>query len=90
MENQEIMLLARLKLLMRKGNDQALDLERFIKDEVYAKGMLDLAINSNDEQLIITGMKLKQLHGFLPKPELHDKSIEADDNVKKKYIGSVR
>ena len=92
MDQQEIRLTAHFKVLFGKEGGQKIDLVRFTSDNAYAKQVLEVAMRSENEELLVLAMDLMQRRGFLaqsPKqPEAQ--AQEKTDDVTKKYVGGLR
>ena len=60
--------LAQFKMLLRKAANHSTDIEKLISDRVYAKQVLSLAEESDNEVLVLMSLELKDKLGLLPKP----------------------
>ena len=68
MDAELMQMMARFKLRMRRILDQTVDTYRFVDDRRYAMGVLRLADESDDEDLIIMSLCLSDRLGWLPEP----------------------
>lgn len=65
MDQEHLMLLARLKISLRKQQLGVVDLERYASDDDYARRVLDMAEEADDESLVMLAVKLRHLRGLL-------------------------
>ncbi|MEC7119157.1 MAG: hypothetical protein VXW65_04535 [Pseudomonadota bacterium] len=72
--------LARFKLMMRQEHQYSVDLSELIADPHYAKDTLDLAEETDREELMMLAIELRAKLGFLlaqPTPPMPTQSIES-------------
>lgn len=102
-ENDKFVLQTRLFVIMRRALTRVIDLEYLRTDRKYAEIILQLAEDSNDEDLLDVVAKLRPLMGI---PGLKPIAVAAPPNqatttvagsgadpqppADKKYIGSLR
>ncbi|MBL8522456.1 MAG: hypothetical protein JNN20_02085 [Betaproteobacteria bacterium] len=87
--------LAHFKLLLKKTANHSTDIEKLLSDKAYAKQVLSLAEESDNEELIVMALDLKDKLGLLPQP---GKAVEAkpeeeaseEDKNKGKYVFGAR
>jgi len=69
----ELSQLAQFKLLMRQVHQYSVDLSLFVSDQTYAKEVLDLAEDTDQEGLMMLAIELRAQFGLLqaakPAPE---------------------
>lgn len=90
--------LAQFKLLLRKASNHSVDIEKLISDRAYAKQVLSLAEESDNEVLILLALELKDKLGMLPKaapaetkPATEKAKDDATDAATKgKYVFGAR
>ena len=93
MDQNEIRLVAHLKVLSSKQTGNKIDLVRFSSDNGYAKQVLEAAIASDNEELIVVAMQLMERRGLLPKPAAATEQKNEDkkgNNVTNRYIGKLK
>lgn len=87
--------LAQFKLLLKRATQHSADIERLITDPAYGKEVLSLAEESDNEQLVILALELKDRLGLLPQPGGSKSAAVApaaapEPADTKKYVGSLR
>lgn len=92
MDQNEMRLIAHLKVLLSKQTGNKIDLVRFSTDNGYAKQVLEIAAASESEELIVVAMQLMERRGLLPKSPSAEpkKEEEKKDDVNDRYIGKLR
>lgn len=97
MDNEQIKLIARLRVLLMKETGEKMDLVKFANDAGYARQVLASATATENEELLVTALRLMQLRGWVTgaaperaasEPET-SRSVE-DDSDKKHYVGNLR
>lgn len=61
----ELSQLAQFKLLMRQVHQYSVDLSLFVSDQTYAKEVLDLAEDTDQENLMMMAIELRSQFGLL-------------------------
>ena len=104
-ENDKFVLQTRLFVIMRRVLTRVIDLEYFRTDYPYAAGIVQLAEDSGDADLIEVAGKLRQLmdipvpqgtmsHATIetpPQPETRTAETEADPSTPVvRYVGALR
>ena len=97
MNNEQIKLIAHLRVLLVKETGEKMDLVKFANDAGYARQILASATATANEDLLVTALRLMQLRGLVAgaAPEraasepITSRSIE-DDSDKKRYVGNLR
>ena len=77
--------LAHFKLLLKKTASHSTDIEKLLSDKAYGKEVLSLAEESDNEELVLMALDLKDKLGLLPQPNraAELKAAEkADEEVK--------
>jgi hypothetical protein len=94
MDQNEMRLVAHFKVLLSKQTGNKIDLVKFSSDNGYAKQVLEIAIASENEELIVIAMQLMARRGLLPKPAeapaAPGKEDKKGDGVSDRYIGKLR
>jgi hypothetical protein len=92
MDQNEIRLIAHFKVLFGKESGQKIDLLRFTGDNGYAKQVLEIAIRSENEELLVVAMDLMQRRGLLaqPKKPAEPAPENKTDDIDQKYVGRLR
>ncbi|HKQ30857.1 MAG TPA: hypothetical protein VJS66_06195 [Burkholderiales bacterium] len=91
MDQNEMRLIARYKVLLSKHNGNKIDLVKFSSDNAYAKQVLEIGAASDNEELIVVAMQLMERRGFLKKAATPEpKKEEKDGDVNDRYIGKLR
>lgn len=65
MDHGTLKQLARLKFTMRQAKIGTLDLERYSTDDAYARSMLDLAEEADNEDIVMLAVELRHKRGLL-------------------------
>lgn len=96
MDNHEIKLIAHLKVLLRKEGFN-LDVQQFVADRTYARAAIDMALKSDNEEVLTTALELAEKEHLLKHAEPPAKPAETtkpeppeDDSGKPKYVGRLR
>lgn len=79
LSKSELSQLAKFKLLMRKVHQLPVDLSIFVSDASYAKDILDLAEDTDDEDLMMLAIEIRSQFGLLqaqPVTIIEQSSIE--------------
>ncbi|MEQ1518877.1 MAG: hypothetical protein ABL931_20545 [Usitatibacteraceae bacterium] len=87
--------LSHFKLLLRKTANHSADISRLLSDKSYAKQVLSIAEESDNEVLIMLAISLKDKLGLLPQvgaaTEVKPKDADGeDDKPKNKYVFGPR
>jgi hypothetical protein len=86
--------LAQFKLLLKRATQQSADIERLISDPAYGKQVLGLAEESDNEQLVMLALELKDRLGLLPQVGNKGAAVKAETPAEptdtKKYVGNLR
>ena len=87
--------LAHFKLLLKKTASHSTDIEKLLTDKAYAKQVLSLAEESDNEELILMALDLKDKLGLLPQansaPESKPEEAEPEEGkAKDKYVFGAR
>ena len=90
--------LAQFKVLLKRTNGLSADISRLISDLAYGREILAAAEESDNDQLVLLAIELKDKLGMLPQPKPGVAAVQAaavegageDDGQEKKYIRGVR
>lgn len=86
--------LAHFKLLLKKTASHSTDIEKLLSDKAYGKEVLSLAEESDNEELILMALDLKDKLGLLPQPgkaaEAKPEDAIEEDKNKGKYVFGAR
>lgn len=87
MENELLKKLAHLKILFKQQTGQALSLDRMLADKAYSNEILTAAENTDNEELVLLALEIKDAFGLLAQVSEPAKQEDTDD---KKYIFGAR
>jgi hypothetical protein len=97
MDNEQIKLIAHLRVLLVKETGQKVDLVKFVNDADYARQVLASATATANQALLATALRLTQLRGIVPgaAPERVTSDPETSHSIedtadKKRYVGNLR
>jgi hypothetical protein len=76
--------LAHFKLLLKKTASHSTDIEKLLSDKAYGKQVLSLAEESDNEELILMALDLKDKLGLLPQPGKAVETKPAENEVEEK------
>ncbi len=76
--------LAHFKLLLKKTANHSTDIEKLLSDKAYGKQVLSLAEESDNEELIVMALDLKDKLGLLPQPGKSAETKPAENEEKEK------
>lgn len=76
MDSDLIQQVARLKVRLRQGQNLSLNTQRFFGEPDYAQQMLDLAEQSDDEEVVIMGIALRLRMGLIALPVVAQPVVE--------------
>ena len=88
--------LAQFKVLMKRTSSVSVDISRLIAEPAYGNEILATAEESDNEQLVLMALELKDKLGLLPQPKAGAAPAPAKDDAEeaegqqKKYIRGVR
>lgn len=82
--------LVKLKVFARRQFGKDVDVERIVADKEYAREILDLVEQSNDEDTLLLALTLKSELGILVAAPAKDESPPRKQSAGNKYIGGAR
>ena len=88
MDTETMIALAHFKIMFGRETTQRLNMEKFVGDRRYARAMLEIAEDTDQEKLIVSALKLRDLFKLWPE-EAHIQKIESSAPAPGKYVKSV-
>ena len=88
--------LAQFKVLLKRTNGLSADISKLIADPAYGREILAAAEESDNDQLVLLAIELKDKLGMLPQPKPGAATAPAEtageegEGQEKKYIRGVR
>ena len=96
MNTEAMISLTHFKILLARETGQRFSIEQFVSDKVYARQILSVAEDSDQEKLILAALKLRELFELWPEamptpaaPAASPSSPNDHPNTKK-YVTSLR
>lgn len=101
MDNETLKQLAQFRILLKRDKGVAIDFERFVGDTAYARQILALAEDSENETLVVLALTLHDKFGLLKAagqalganpatPDKTDKTSKTEDERTGRYLFGAR
>ncbi|HAN55843.1 MAG TPA: hypothetical protein DCQ77_06485 [Betaproteobacteria bacterium] len=94
MNTEAMISLTHFKILLARETGQRFSIEQFVSDKIYARQILTVAEDSDQEKLILAALKLRELFELwpeaMPTPAAPAASPPNDHPNTQKYVTSLR